>query len=62
VRGPTGERVWPGYTRDYLRVLLPWNDESDSYQNQLITVRAQRIVEDPQNHDFAYEVVEMRQD
>jgi threonylcarbamoyladenosine tRNA methylthiotransferase MtaB len=47
---------WPGYTPDYLRVLLPRQSPCEDLWNELARVRILRVVEDPQNQDIAFEV------
>lgn len=56
------EWVWPGHTRDYLKVLLPQGASTEGRRNTLLRVRAARLVEDFANHDYAIEVLEMTQD
>jgi len=50
---------WPGYTRNYLRVLLPLTRPGKAYRNTLIRARAVRLIEDPQSQDIAVEVLEI---
>lgn len=51
-----GAEFWPGYTRDYLRVLLARQAPSQDLWNHLLQVQILGIVEDPQNQDIAFEV------
>ena len=55
-RGGTERSFWPGYTPDYLRVLLPRLQASEDLWNRQVSVGIEEIVEEPENQDIAFKV------
>ncbi len=56
VKGPSPEKVWvPGYTPNYVRVLIPVNtiEEARALQNQLVSVEPISVVSDSTAGDLA---------